>query len=187
MNLDGIVYQVGPTVSNEEPNELFDADSPDTRGFVLVLYCGLGFAYHEQSLVGFANLAWDGGAHAFLLDTTVHPGLRRCGIGKRLVWEAAGVARGRGVEWLQVDFDPTLRVFYRRCDFRRTEAGPMRHLWKGYGIRLIGSIAGVPPRAGGSPILRRSRASGNPQEAQSSAGEKRSNGCCMKRAAAIPC
>ena len=27
-----------------------------------------------EQLVGFVNVAWDGGIHAFLLDTTVHPG-----------------------------------------------------------------------------------------------------------------
>ena len=36
-------------------------------------------------LAGFVNVAWDGGAHAFILDTAVTPGLRRQGIGAGLV------------------------------------------------------------------------------------------------------
>ena len=34
-------------------------------------------AYHENRLIGFVNVAWDGGIHAFILDTCVHPDLRR--------------------------------------------------------------------------------------------------------------
>lgn len=75
-------------------------------------------------MVGFVNLAWDGGAHAFLLDTTVHPDVRQQGIGRRLVQRAVEVARLRGgVEWLHVDFETHLRGFYERCGFRPTDAG----------------------------------------------------------------
>ncbi|MGH3146209.1 MAG: GNAT family N-acetyltransferase, partial [Rubrobacter sp.] len=66
--------------------------------------------------------------HGFLLDTTVRPDLRRCGIGSRLVLEAASQAAERGVEWLHVDFEPRLRHFYESCGFRPTEAGL---LWLG--------------------------------------------------------
>ena len=130
MNPDKIIYRVGPLVRNEELNELFDAAWPEQswRNFGQVLDRSLGYVcvYHEHRLVGFVNLAWDGGAHAFLIDTTVHPGLRRRGIGKRLVREAAAIARERRVAWLHVDFEPSLRSFYRRCGFRRTEAGLMQ-------------------------------------------------------------
>jgi GNAT superfamily N-acetyltransferase len=130
LNPDKIIYRVIPPVRNEELNELFDAAWPEHswRNFGQVLDRSLGYVcvYHEHRLVGFVNLAWDGGAHAFLIDTTVHPGLRRRGIGKRLVREAAAVARERGVAWLHVDFEPSLRSFYRRCGFRRTEAGLMQ-------------------------------------------------------------
>ena len=112
MSPDKIIHRVGPPVRNEELNELFNAAWPEHswRNFGPVSDRSLGYvcAYYEQRLVGFVNLAWDGGAHAFLLDTTVHPGPRRCGIGKRLVREAAAVARGRGVEWLHVDLKPFL-------------------------------------------------------------------------------
>jgi ribosomal protein S18 acetylase RimI-like enzyme len=82
-------------------------------------------AYQGERLVGFVNLAWDGGVHAFVLDTTVHPELCRRGIGSELVRRAADVARAREVAWLHVDCEPHLTGFYRRCGFRHTEAGLM--------------------------------------------------------------
>jgi GNAT superfamily N-acetyltransferase len=80
-------------------------------------------AYESGELVGFVNVAWDGGIHAFILDTCVHPRLRRQGVATRLVSEATGVARDRGAHWLHVDFEPHLSSFYRSCGFRPTEAG----------------------------------------------------------------
>lgn len=74
-------------------------------------------------LIGFVNVAWDGGVHAFLLDTTVHPDWQRQGIGRELVRRAAEAARERGMHWLHVDFEPHLASFYRACGFRPTEAG----------------------------------------------------------------
>ena len=83
-------------------------------------------AYAEGALVGFVNVAWDGGVHAFLLDPTVHPDHRRTGLGTRLVRRAAELAAQRGASWLHVDYEPDLAGFYRGCGFRRTEAGLMR-------------------------------------------------------------
>ena len=80
-------------------------------------------AYWERRLVGFVNVAWDGGIHGFILDTTVHSEMRRRGIGRRLVLRAASEARDRKVEWLHVDFEPHLRSFYDSCGFRATAAG----------------------------------------------------------------
>lgn len=74
-------------------------------------------------LVGFVKLAWDGGAHAFLLDTTVHADYQRQGLGQALVEEAAALARARGAVWLHVDFEEELDPFYRACGFRPTAAG----------------------------------------------------------------
>ena len=34
-----------------------------------------------RRLVGFVHVAWDGGEHGFVLDTTVHPDLQRRGVG----------------------------------------------------------------------------------------------------------
>lgn len=83
-------------------------------------------AYDGAVLVGFVNVAWDGGKHAFILDTCVDPGYRRQGLAVRLVQQAAEVARARGAEWLHVDYEPHLDDFYRRCGFRPTKAGLIR-------------------------------------------------------------
>ena len=42
-------------------------------------------AYEGDRLVGYLNIATDGGGHAFLLDPTVHPDVRRKGLGTQLV------------------------------------------------------------------------------------------------------
>ncbi|TKV70484.1 GNAT family N-acetyltransferase [Rhizobium sp. AU243] len=80
-------------------------------------------AYDDDRLVGFVNVAWDGGAHAFILDTCVIPGMRRRGIAARMVVEATNVARARGASWLHVDFEPHLSSFYHSCGFRPTRSG----------------------------------------------------------------
>ena len=80
-------------------------------------------AYCEVELIGYINVAWDGQAHAFILDTTVHPSYRRRGIGKELVLAALKEARSHGVAWVHVDFEPHLREFYSQCGFRSSEAG----------------------------------------------------------------
>ena len=83
-------------------------------------------ALSGDELVGFVNVAWDGDAHFFLLDTTVHPSWRRRGIGRRLVEEAIEACRGRG-EWLHVDADQEMMTgFYQRCGFKPTTAGLIR-------------------------------------------------------------
>ncbi|WP_064691995.1 GNAT family N-acetyltransferase [Rhizobium aegyptiacum] len=110
-----------------ELNALFSAawGSPHSRDFAAVLSRSLAHigAYHDDRLVGFVNVAWDGGIHAFLLDTSVHPEMRRQGIATRMVGRATSLARERGAEWLHVDFEPHLADFYRACGFRPTEAG----------------------------------------------------------------
>lgn len=83
-------------------------------------------AYDGPLLTGFVNLAWDGGLHAFILDTTVHPEYRRSGIGSALVRHAAAVAREAGCHWVHVDYEPRLAPFYQACGFAPTTAGLMR-------------------------------------------------------------
>jgi ribosomal protein S18 acetylase RimI-like enzyme len=75
-------------------------------------------------LVGFVNVPWDGGVHAFILDTVVAQAARHRGIGIRLVAVATEHARAAGCEWLHVDFDDELIPFYfDGCGFRPTNAG----------------------------------------------------------------
>lgn len=111
-------------------NALFAAAWPDhePRAFGAVLerslvYCA---AFEGERLAGCVNVAWDGGAHAFLLDPTVHPALRRRGLGSALVRGATAAAAERGAQWLHVDFEPHLQGFYRALGFRHTEAGLIR-------------------------------------------------------------
>ncbi|MDT0277854.1 GNAT family N-acetyltransferase [Blastococcus goldschmidtiae] len=76
------------------------------------------------TLLGFVNVAWDGGDHAFLLDTKTRGGHQREGIGAMVVRAAVERAREAGCEWLHVDFRPELQSFYLdACGFRRTDAG----------------------------------------------------------------
>jgi GNAT superfamily N-acetyltransferase len=78
----------------------------------------------EGELAGFVNVIWDGGAHAFILDTVVAAAVRGEGIGAALVAAAANGARAAGCDWLHVDFEDHLAGFYfRSCGFRPTQAG----------------------------------------------------------------
>ena len=80
-------------------------------------------AYAAARLVGFVNVVWDGGTHAFVLDTCVDPEHRRAGVGRELVRRAADAARAAGCDWLHVDHEPHLGPFYARCGFSPTPAG----------------------------------------------------------------
>ena len=81
-------------------------------------------AFEAGRLIGFVQVCWDGGSHAFLLDTAVDPDRQRDGLGTALVEAATAEARAAGCEWLHVDFEPHLEHFYRdRCGFRPTPAG----------------------------------------------------------------
>ena len=130
MDQQPIIYRISPPVTNDDLNALFATAWPNyvPSDFVPVLACSLACvcAYASEQLIGFVNLAWDGGVHAFILDTTVHPHWQRRGIGQMLVERAVAVARERGMEWVHVDFEPHLLPFYRQCGFRHTEAGLLR-------------------------------------------------------------
>jgi GNAT superfamily N-acetyltransferase len=81
-------------------------------------------AREDGELVGFVNIAWDGGVHAFLLDTLVSAGVRRRGVGTKLVAVASDGARAARCEWLHVDFEDHLGAFYfGSCGFSPTNAG----------------------------------------------------------------
>ena len=75
-------------------------------------------------LIGFVNVAWDGGDHAFLIDTKVRPDHQRRGVRTELVRIAARHAKEAGCEWMEVDFDEGLAPFYYdACGFVPTYAG----------------------------------------------------------------
>jgi len=81
-------------------------------------------ARRDGALVGFVNVAWDGGVHAFILDTIVSVDSQREGIGKGLVAAAVAGTRTTACEWLHVDFEEHLRPFYfEACGFTPTDAG----------------------------------------------------------------
>jgi GNAT superfamily N-acetyltransferase len=77
-----------------------------------------------DDLVGFVNVPWDGGVHAFIIDTLTAPRVQRQGIGTQLIAIATREAAAAGCEWLHVDFDDHLAGFYfESCGFRPTQAG----------------------------------------------------------------
>jgi GNAT superfamily N-acetyltransferase len=83
--------------------------------------CAFEAAAH---LIGFVNVAWDGGVHAFVIDTLVAPQHRHAGVGRGLLGVAVQESRSAGCEWLHVDFAPELRDFYLgACGFTPTPGG----------------------------------------------------------------
>jgi ribosomal protein S18 acetylase RimI-like enzyme len=96
----------------------------DWRGQVERHSLGWVTAREDDELVGFVNVAWDGAAHAFVLDTMVTGRVGRRGVGTKLVAIAVRHARAAGCEWLHVDFEDHLRSFYfDACGFAPTNAG----------------------------------------------------------------
>ncbi|WP_250034884.1 GNAT family N-acetyltransferase [Paractinoplanes maris] len=84
-------------------------------------------AFEAGRLTGFVQVCWDGGSHAFLLDTAVDPAGQHEGLGTALVAAATAEAHTAGCEWLHVDFEPHLAHFYLdRCGFQPTDAGLIR-------------------------------------------------------------
>jgi len=109
-----------PFPSNAQMNELSGAawgDDPEPKDFSNILRRSLAHvgAYERERLIGFVNVAWDGGIHAFVLDTCVHPDFRKRGVATRLVKEAGGLARRRGAQISRL----TLARFHEGCGFRR--------------------------------------------------------------------
>jgi ribosomal protein S18 acetylase RimI-like enzyme len=125
--MNEIRYTVEPNMSDEALNALFVNawENHETRQFGPVLRHSLTYicAFDGARLVGFVNVAWDGGMHGFILDTTVHRDYQRSGIGTELLRHAARVSAQRGIAWLHVDFAPYLEPFYRGAGYRRTAAG----------------------------------------------------------------
>lgn len=122
-----IEYKISPSINNKEMNELFRLSWSDFeyRDFSKILNKSLVYicAFYKKKLIGFINVGWDGGVHSFLLDTTVHPEYRRKGIGTELVIQAIESLKGKGLEWLHVDYEEQLDSFYKKCGFSPTMAG----------------------------------------------------------------
>ena len=122
----GVRYRRRAEIDPEDLNALFAAawGSPK-QGYEAVFAHSFTWvaAWEGEELVGFANVAWDGDSHFFLLDTTVRPDRQRRGIGRRLVEEAIEACRGHG-DWLHVDAEEELMTgFYERCGFAPTRGG----------------------------------------------------------------
>lgn len=125
-----ITLQNSPTLTNNQLNELFAAAWPDhtNRDFQPILSRSLAYiaSFEQSQLIGFVNIAWDGGVHGFILDTTVHRDYQRQGIGQMLLDEARRVALKHNLEWLHVDFEPEYESFYRKAGYVPTAAGLLR-------------------------------------------------------------
>jgi GNAT superfamily N-acetyltransferase len=126
-----IDYRISPALGDILLNRLYTAVWPDhtEREFRPVLERSVTYvgAFDEDDiLVGFVYVAWDGGAHAFLLEPTVLPAYRNRGIGLALVRHAAREAADAGAEWLHVDYSPDLARFYTAAGFKPSNAGVMR-------------------------------------------------------------
>jgi GNAT superfamily N-acetyltransferase len=123
----GIEYRIGLAVSSEALNELFTIawEGHVKKDFAAQLERSLFYvcAFSDLRLVGFVKVISDAGVHAFLLDTTVHKEFQHQGIGRELVTRAIRESRARGCDWLHVDFEPHLEVFYQSCGFKPTLAG----------------------------------------------------------------
>ena len=111
-------FHVSPPVSNDALNQLFATawTNHTAANFAAVLSHSLLYvcAYADGRLVGFVNVAWDGGIHGFILDTTVHAEYQCRGIGRKLVKAAIESARAKSIEWLHVDYEqhPKLMFFF---------------------------------------------------------------------------
>ena len=100
----------------EAPYDWWDQVQQNSFGWVCARVAG--------DLVGWVNVVWDGGTHAFILDTVVEARHRRRGIGAELVRVCVENARSAGCEWIHVDFDEPLRDFYLdSCGFAPAPAG----------------------------------------------------------------
>jgi ribosomal protein S18 acetylase RimI-like enzyme len=119
------------SIEFRERPELRNADLEELLGgpydYLKILARSLTWigAFDDERLIGYANVAWDGSVHAFLLDPTVHPDYRHRGIGTRLVKEAlSATARVAEIEWMHVDADDDLmEKFYLPAGFRPAPAG----------------------------------------------------------------
>ena len=95
-----IEYKVEPELTEGDLNDLFASAWKNhiQREFGPVLEKSLTYigAFDGPKLVGFVNVAWDGGIHGFILDTTVHSEYQHQGIATEVMKKAAEVAKAEG-------------------------------------------------------------------------------------------
>jgi ribosomal protein S18 acetylase RimI-like enzyme len=129
VNLEGVTYRWRGQLTDAEMVDLVRAHGgqavqgwwDQVRPYSLGWVTARGT---DGAVIGFVNVAWDSGNHAFLLDTKTHSAFHHRGIGTRLVELAIRQAKAAGCEWLHVDFEPELEPFYfDACGFRPTTAG----------------------------------------------------------------
>jgi GNAT superfamily N-acetyltransferase len=118
--MNDVMFAVRAPLTDAQLNTLFAAAWPGhtDKRFGPMLGRSLTWvaAWQGEQLVGFVNVATDGAAHAFVLDTTVHPDVQRQGVGRGLVVAAVEQARAAGAAWMHVDYEPHLDEFYRAAD-----------------------------------------------------------------------
>ncbi len=128
--MNTVSLHISEQVSDDALNDLFRSswDGHAKRSFRSVLAKSLLYvcAYKCEELVGFVNVASDGGQHAFILDTCVRKKHRCLGIGKSMVCLAIEEASRRNITWIHVDYEPHLSGFYRSCGFQPSHAGVLQ-------------------------------------------------------------
>jgi ribosomal protein S18 acetylase RimI-like enzyme len=123
------VYSWRDPITDDEMVELIDSHGgrPEAGWWDRIRPHSLGWVTARTSdgvLIGFVNIAWDGGDHAFLIDIKTRGGWQHRGVGTEVVRRAALRAKAARCEWLHVDFEPDLAPFYfDACGFRATDAG----------------------------------------------------------------
>jgi GNAT superfamily N-acetyltransferase len=128
--MSGSTYEWRGEFENHEINELHaeafkhPLTNDDWREQLERHSLGWVCARCDGKLIGFVNVAWDGGVHAFILDTMVRTTHQRLGVGAVLISSAVEGAKAAGCEWLHVDFTDDLTDFYfKACGFSPTRAG----------------------------------------------------------------
>ena len=121
-----IEYRMKPSLTEARLEELHAAawgeGPPRPYGPVLKQSLAYVGAFEGDRLVGFVNVTWDGGAHAFITDAMVSPDHRHRGIGLELLRRAADAAREAGVRWIHADYEPHLDGFFAKAGFLPTRA-----------------------------------------------------------------
>ncbi len=121
---DDEIFQLTAVHGGDAVRGWWDQVRPHSLGWVTARLA-------DRALVGFVNVAWDGGDHAFLLDTKTRLDHLRSGIGSAVIRLAAHRARDAGCEWLHVDFDRQHRTFYLdACGFTGTDDAGLIHLYE---------------------------------------------------------